>query len=80
MIEDAEIAKQFAQERWARNVTAVTGQGESYTLATAISEVLPGVRLLTNGDAKVLRWSEVVEQKQEVWPIQLLVPGGAYIH
>ena len=25
-------------------------------------------------------WRDLVEQKQELWPIQLLVPNGAYIH
>jgi pimeloyl-ACP methyl ester carboxylesterase len=80
MIEDAEIARQFAKEKLRGNVTAVKSAGANYTLANAISEVLPGIKLLTNGDAKVLRWSDLVEQKQEVWPIQFLVPGGAYIH
>jgi len=80
MIEDAEIARQFVQEKLGRNVTAATGFGANYTLASAISEVLPAIRLLANADAKVLRWSDLVEQKQEVWPIQFLVPGGAYIH
>jgi hypothetical protein len=36
--------------------------------------------LLTQADRKVLRWSDLVEQRQEQWPIQFLVPGGAYIH
>jgi hypothetical protein len=80
MIEDAEIAKQFAKEKLKRNVTAVTAEGANYTLASAISEVLPGIKLLTNADSRVLRWSDLVEQKQEEWPIQFLVPGGAYIH
>ena len=26
------------------------------------------------------RWSQIVEQKTEMWPIQFLLPGGAYIH
>jgi hypothetical protein len=80
MIEDAEIARQFAKEKLSRNVTAVTGVGANYTLASAISEVLPGIKLVTDADARILRWSNLVEQKQEVWPIQFLVPGGAYIH
>jgi len=29
---------------------------------------------------KVLKWSEIVEQKRESWPIQYLLPSGAYIH
>ena len=80
MLEDAAIARQFAKEKLARNVTAVTGVGANYTLARAVSEVLPGIKLLTTADAKAVRWSDLVEQKQEVWPIQFLVPGGAYIH
>jgi pimeloyl-ACP methyl ester carboxylesterase len=80
MIEDAEIARQFAKEKLQLKVAAVTAVGGNYTLASALSEVLPDVKLLTNADAKVLRWSDLVEQKQEQWPIQFLVPGGAYIH
>jgi Acetyl xylan esterase (AXE1) len=79
MIEDAEIAKRFVEEKLRRNVTAVTGAGESSTLATAVSEALPGVKLLDAAE-KDLSWRVLVEHKQEVWPIQLLVPGGAYIH
>jgi len=80
MIEDAEIAKQFAKGKLGRNVTAVTAEGVNYTLASAVSEALSGIKLLTSADSRVLRWSDIVEQKQEVWPIELLVPGGAYIH
>ena len=80
MIEDAEITRQFAKEKLGRKVEAVTGKDVTYTVASAISEVLPGVTLLANANGKIVRWSNLVEQKQEVWPIQLLVPGGAYIH
>jgi len=27
-----------------------------------------------------LKWSELVEQKRETWPIQYLLPSGAYVH
>jgi pimeloyl-ACP methyl ester carboxylesterase len=80
MVEDVEIARRFAKEKLQVNMTAVTASGANYTLASAVSELLPGVKLLTNPDAKVLRWSDLVEQKQEQWPIQFLVPSGAYIH
>lgn len=80
MIEDAEIARQFAKGKLGRKVTAVTGRGANYTVASAVSQVLPDIKLLAGANGKVLRWSDLVEQKQEVWPIQLLVPGGAYIH
>jgi hypothetical protein len=80
MIEDAEIADQFAKKKLGRSVTGVTAEGANYTLASAIAEVLPGIKLLTNAEARVLRWSDIVGQKQETWPIQFLVPGGAYIN
>ena len=80
MIEDAEIARQFAKEKLRRNATAITAEGVNYTIASAVSEVLPGIKLLASADGQILRWSDIVEQKKEVWPIELLVPGGAYIH
>lgn len=80
MIEDAEIARQFVKEELGRNVTAVTAEGANYTFASAVSEVLPDVKLLASANTKALQWSDLVEQKQEAWPIQFLVPGGAYIH
>lgn len=80
MIEDAEIAGRFASEKLGRKVTAITASGECYGVASAIAEVLPGVSLLPQPDAKVFRWSEVVERKRELWPIQYLLPSGAYIH
>ena len=79
MIEDAEIAKRFSEEEFRTNVTAVAVKGGKSTLATAISEALPGVKLL-NPMQRNLVWRDLVEQKQEVWPVDLLVPGGAYLY
>ena len=42
MMEDAEIASRFAGEKLDAKVTAVTGRGDAYTLAVAISETLRG--------------------------------------
>jgi hypothetical protein len=80
MIEDAEIAGRFAREKLGAKAVAVTAPDGGYTLASAIAETLPGIELLPQPDAKVLKWSEIVEQKQEIWPIQYLLPSGAYIH
>jgi cephalosporin-C deacetylase-like acetyl esterase len=80
MIEDAEIAGRFAQEKLGTKVVAVTSPDGGFTLASAIAETLPGIQLLSRPDAKVLKWSEIVEQKQEIWPIQYLLPSGAYVH
>ncbi len=79
MIEDAEIAGLFAREKLGAKVEAVTASSVGYTLASAIAETLPGVELLSR-DAQVLKWSEIVEQKREIWPIQYLLPSGAYTH
>jgi len=80
MIEDSEITSRFAREKAGAKVVAITGSGDAYTLASAIAETLPGIELLPRTDAKVLKWSEIVEQKREIWPIQYLLPSGAYIH
>jgi hypothetical protein len=80
MIEDAEIAGRFAREKLGAKAEAVTAPGEGYTLASAIAETLPGVELLPRPGAQVLKWSEIVEQKREIWPIQYLLPSGAYLH
>jgi hypothetical protein len=80
MIEDAEIAKRFAGERLGATAFAVTAPGDGYTLASAITETFPDVKLLPQPNAPVLKWSDLVEEKQEIWPIQYLVPGGAHIH
>jgi len=79
MIEDAEIAKRFAKEKLGATVFAVTAPGDGFTLASAITETFPDVKLVPQ-DASVLKWSDLIERKQEIWPIQYLVPGGAYIH
>jgi len=80
MIEDAEIAGRFAREKLGAKGVAVTAPDGGYTLASAVAETLPGIELLPRPDAKVLKWSEIVQQKREIWPIQYLLPSGAYIH
>jgi len=80
LIEDAEIAARFATAKLGARVAAVTAPGNAYTLAGAISETLPNMRLLPRADGVVLKWSEIVRQRREIWPIQYLMPSGAYIH
>ena len=80
MIEDSEVASRFAREKLGARVVSVMAPGEAYTLASAVAETLPGIELLAGQEARVLKWSEIVEQKRETWPIQYLLPSGAYIH
>jgi hypothetical protein len=79
MIEDAEIVSRFVRTRLNPDQILVCARGEAYTLASAIADAVPGIRLLAQSGEKRIRWSEIVEEKRELWPIQYLLPGGAYI-
>jgi len=80
LIDDSQIAAQFSKVTLGRMPTAITGKGDSYTLAGSIAEIFPEIKLVPNPSAKAMKWSELVENKQELWPIQYLLPGGAYVH
>jgi cephalosporin-C deacetylase-like acetyl esterase len=79
MIEDAEIASRFAQTKFGSQEISVTAKGDAYTLAYSIAEVIHGIKLQPQQGERVIKWSEIVEEKRESWPIQYLLPGGAYI-
>ena len=80
MIEDAEIAAWFSQLQLHVENLSVASDGESVTLAAAIAEAIPPIRHIDPPDAQPLKWSELVSQKREQWPIEYLLPGGAYVH
>ncbi len=81
MIEDIEIAARFVREKLGdRAEFAITGAGDAYTLASAVAETLPDFKLLPQPNARVLQWSELVNEEVELWPVQYLLPGGAYVH
>lgn len=81
MIEDVEIASRFAVARLsAGDQLAIAGLGDAFTLASAAAETLPNIRLDESSRPATIKWSELVEQKRESWPIEVLLPGGAYIH
>ena len=81
MIEDVEIATRFMRAKSDGPVEfAVTGVGNAFALAGAVSEVLPGVKLIQQPKSAPLKWSEIVDQKRELWPIEYLLPDGAYVH
>lgn len=79
MIEDVEIAARFARLRLNATDISVTATGDAYTLAHDAAGILPGLRLRPADTGRVLSWSQLVKDKQEVWPIQYLLPGGAYV-
>jgi len=59
---------------------SVAGSNGTFPLASAISETLPNIKLLSEPNGNVIPWSELVNQKTELWPIEYLLPSGAYIH
>jgi len=77
MIEDAEIAIRFFQGHFDPHAEfVVTGTHDAYTLASAISEALPNISLLPQPDGQIIKWSEIVDRKTEIWPIEYLLPAG----
>ena len=75
----AAVAKRFAEERLELRVAGVAAPGQAFTVAAAIAETTPGVKLVRESDSVQLQWRELVEKKEEAWPIEFLMPGGAYI-
>ena len=81
MIEDVDIATHFVRRQIGDTSDfAITGIGDGFTFANAVSETLPNMKLIPQPNLQSLRWSELVDDKVEVWPVQFLLPGGAYIH
>ena len=79
LIEDAEIAARFARVHLHATDMAITAEGDAYTLAHDAAGALRGLRLLPNANGRVLSWSALITQQQEIWPVQYVFPGGAYV-
>jgi hypothetical protein len=58
---------------------SVASDEEGFTLASAIAGTLPALKQIQYPGAQIMKWSDLVIQKREQWPIQYLLPGGAYI-
>jgi pimeloyl-ACP methyl ester carboxylesterase len=80
MMEDAEISMRFAAVKLNGGKFAVTGEGEAGTLARGIAATFPGVEQLSQPHTERFEWRDLVDEQRELWPIQYLLPGGAYIH
>jgi len=57
----------------------IVAEGDASTLAAGAAETLPSLKVLSQSKRSV-SWSELVNEKRELWPIQDLLPGAAYIH
>lgn len=80
LVVDGEITTRFAREKLGINELSVTAQGSAFTLAWAIAEAVGGIRLVESPGAVRLSWFDLVDRKTEVWPIEYLLPNGAYVH
>jgi hypothetical protein len=79
MIEDAEIAVRFSREKLHAGSFSIVSDPDSALLGSAIASTLPEVNPGPHAAGDIMKWSEVVLQPRELWPIQYLLPGGAYI-
>ncbi len=79
MIEDVEVVVRFAREKLKIRQLQIDGTGAARLMAESAAGSIPGLQLYARPEARSMRWSAVVEQKMEIWPIQYLLPGGAYI-
>ena len=77
MIEDIEIVARFARDRLLGSRLVLRARGEAGALVTAASEAVPGLEAMA--PATRYPWLDVVEELREVWPIQYLLPGGAFV-
>jgi dienelactone hydrolase len=80
MIEDAEIAVRFSHLKLHAGPFSVASDEEGFTMANAIAGTLPAVQQIPAPGSQIMKWSDLVIEKRELWPIQYLMPGGAYIH
>jgi dienelactone hydrolase len=79
MIEDVEIATRFAQLKFGADHFTLVADPNYEILASAAANTLDGITRTPNSSAPVTKWSDIVDHETELWPIQWLMPGGAYI-
>ncbi len=81
MIEDTEIAVRFARLKFGAENFVLQTNPENEIYARAVAATLDGIdRSPAKPITKLMKWSDLVMQRTEQWPIQFLLPGGAYIH
>jgi len=80
MVEDVEIAALFAREHLGAETLVVSGRGEAAVVAAVAGEVLDGIDALPapgEPPASLAWWARTLDSGREIWPIHLLLPGGA---
>jgi dienelactone hydrolase len=79
MIEDVEIAVSFARDHLGVKEITADGTEQTQLLLQQVVKVIPGIKAADGAIKPGLTWSQIVLEKRERWPIQYLLPGGAYI-
>jgi len=79
MIDDIAIVSRFAREGLGVKEVSLLGDGDAAFLAVSAAACLPGFRVFPGQPSPSFSWSEVIQNRTEVWPIQYLLPGGGYV-
>ncbi|MBW7995459.1 MAG: prolyl oligopeptidase family serine peptidase [Candidatus Glassbacteria bacterium] len=79
MVEDVEIVSKFASEKLGLPALDISGREYAHTLAAAAAGSIDGLGLVNSPDGKLVDWAGIVERMQETWPIEYLLPDGAYV-
>ena len=79
MIEDTEIVMRSINEHLGIKDITLTGPEETQLLLQQIATTLKGVKYSPDGGKAGLTWPEIIKEKREKWPVQYLMPGGAFI-
>jgi hypothetical protein len=73
------VVARFAMERLGVASVAVAAFVDAGLLADATADVLTNVSRSASSAARAFRWSDLVEEMRELWPIQYLLPQGALL-
>jgi hypothetical protein len=79
MIEDTEIVSRFVRSHLNAKEIKIMATPETRMLAREIVATLPDIKPLSQADVDGITWSEIVTGKLELWLIQNLLPGGAFL-
>jgi hypothetical protein len=77
MIEDTEIVLRFAQSHLQIEEMQVHAKDKTALLAQKLVEIFPKLKLENKLNATT--WTDIIDQKIEKWPVEYIMPGGAYI-
>jgi hypothetical protein len=77
MMEDTEIVVRFAQSHLQIQEMQVLAKNNTGLLAQKLVEIFPTLKLQSK--MTVTTWADIIDKKIEKWPVEYILPGGAYI-